>query len=175
MLERLLVIGGFLSYCLILSFWGVERDRPAWRVLACFGCLDIGVELLFSDGHGPGWTESINATREIAVLWALFVFAWSPAVVWMMAVVGLFCIAHLCLYLDVETGSSLIHDNYEITIRGLIVLLAALGTNGAINVAKGIRDRLHAGNLRRLRGIQLDIHRVPSKKQASEDQERIIR
>jgi len=174
MVERLLVIGGFLTYCLILSLWGIERDRPAWRVLAAFASIDICVELAFPDGFGD-WTASINGIEEILVANALMFFAWSPIVKWMMGVIGLLWISHLCLYLDVETGSNIIYDSYEPVIRALIVLLASLGSNGTTHVAKGIRDSLLAGDRFRRRSFQLDLSGVARQKQDREDKETPIR
>lgn len=172
--ERLLVIGGFLCYCLLLGRWGVERDRPAWRVLACFGCMDVCIELAFPNGFGSDWGPAIYGMKEIVVANALLFFAWSPIAIRMTVVVGLFWVVHLCLYLDIETGSNLIYDHYELSIRGLIVLLAALGTNGIAHAAKGIRDSLLAGNRIRSHGNQLDLSRVDGQKQNSEDKETTV-
>lgn len=168
MIERLLVIGGFLAYCLILSLWGIERDRPAWRVLAAFASIDICVELAFWDA-GADWGPLIYAFREFLVIKALQQWAWNPFGKRIACVVGLFFTVHLFLYLDLELGTNMVYDHYEIAIRALLAALVALGTHGFTGMAKGCLDRLRKTGGVRGYGFQLDFRRVRCQKDVRED------
>ncbi len=142
-MERLIIIGGFALYCLVLAMYGNPKEKPAWLVLAVFALIDMPIELMFPDGFGSFWGPISFGVRELIVINALFLFAWNRFGQIIAGVVGLFWVAHLCLYLDLNEGSKLIYDHYEWVIKTLIAVIITLGLHGVIGICKKCVHRLH--------------------------------
>lgn len=143
-MEQMILIMALLSYCVLLACAGPRGDRSAWNVMSLAVAVDLSLFNLFPNGFGPDWGPFIGAMQEFFCMQALVLHAWTPMGRKLFLTVGAFWLAHLCLYLDVNRGSNLIYDQYEIVILGLEALVFAIGANGVLDIIERASDRIRA-------------------------------
>jgi hypothetical protein len=135
------VILFFLFFCSVLGRWGLVRDRGVWTILALSAVVNLSYAPYVVDGS---WLIFIAAFAEFATIKALQLFAWNRLGKRQSLILGALWLAHLCLYFDVNWGSSLVYDRYESVTHILIAMQLAFGTDGIIYLAERTHSRVRS-------------------------------
>jgi len=131
----------FLSYCAILARWGIGGDKGVWTVLALSGLFNLSYAGWIEDGN---WLVLTAALGEFLTIKAIQMWGWNALGKRQSLILGLLWMVHLFLYLDLNLGTSMVYDRYELIIRLLATAQLILGTNGIIDLGERVCIRLRA-------------------------------
>ena len=151
------IVFGFLSYCALLARFGVPSDRRGWSVLAWFAFANFILNWALLDRIDSDWIHVIAAGVEFLTIRTLLVLSWNSFGKRQSLILGLFFACHLGLYVDINSGTSLIYNHYETAILALLVCQMALGFTGIKHVFRNVDRAIFRNRASGVHGFELDL------------------
>lgn len=156
-MDRHWLIFLFLAYCGVLARWGVAGDRRGWEVLAWFAFANFSLNWLILDRIDSDWIHVIAAMVDFLTIRTLLALSWNTFGKRQVMILGLFWLSHLAVYVDINIGTNLVYDNYEIYILALLIGQMTLGANGISFIYRNVRAKSHRYAPAWGNGIELDL------------------
>ena len=119
------------------------KDSFAWVILIVASVINFAANIFVLDKYDEYWEPLALGTIDFACVVLLVKLIGNRMAVIQASLIALGWLAHFFLYLDLNLGTSMVYEQYEVLILLVSITQLSLGANGIVQaIKKSIRSVL---------------------------------